>query len=148
MTTTSITDERREANLAAANGLRALADFIDANPDLHTPWTAWPLDICNPLVLTLDKKAALRAWARASASLRPAKQYDEEHAYLTVDFGGGVKVKTYAQRDEVCERIITGTREVTKTVKDPDALAAVPEVEVTVTEETVEWICHSLLGGE
>jgi heme-binding NEAT domain protein len=48
-------------------------------------------------------------------------------------------------REEICERIVTGTREVTVEVPDPEQLAAVPTVSVTKTVEDVEWICRPLL---
>lgn len=126
--------------------LRQLADLLEANPHLTNPFN------CGPVHHYLgyqseDKKADLRNWARATSHLRPTKAYTD-YAELNIDFGGGLVVKVYADREQVCERVVTGTREVTKTVKDPDALAAVPEVEVTVTEEDVEWICKPLLADE
>ena len=59
---------------------------------------------------------------------------------------GGLKIKLTAYRDTVCKRVVTGTREVTEVVKDPAKLAEVPEVEVTRTEEVIEWDCGTLLG--
>ncbi len=53
-----------------------------------------------------------------------------------------------AFRDDVCERIVTGTHQVTETGKDPEALAAVPEIEVTKTVEDVEWRCGSILAPQ
>jgi hypothetical protein len=50
-------------------------------------------------------------------------------------------------RNEVCEKVVTGTREVTKEVPDPEALAAVPKVTVTETVEDVEWRCHPILDA-
>jgi hypothetical protein len=58
----------------------------------------------------------------------------------------GIALVAVADRDQVCERVVTGTREVTKTVPDPDALAAVPTVEVTEVVEEVEWRCMPLLA--
>ncbi|HET6291734.1 MAG TPA: hypothetical protein VFG33_00115, partial [Kribbella sp.] len=58
--------------------------------------------------------------------------------------GGVIEVHVGAYRDQVCERVVTGTREVTKTVPDPSVV--VPDVEVTETVEDVEWICGPLLA--
>jgi hypothetical protein len=49
-------------------------------------------------------------------------------------------------RAQVCRKIVTGTETVTKTVKDPEALANIPMVEVTVEVETFEWMCDPILG--
>jgi hypothetical protein len=60
----------------------------------------------------------------------------------------GLKVKVTTYRDAVCERVVTGTREVTREVRDPDALAAVPTTTVTETVEDVEWVCAPLTAPE
>jgi hypothetical protein len=54
----------------------------------------------------------------------------------------GFPVVLTTSRDVVCRRVVKGTREVTKKVPDPAALAAVPEIEVTETVEDIEWICE------
>jgi hypothetical protein len=41
---------------------------------------------------------------------------------------------------------VTGTREVTEQVPDPEALAAVPTTTVTRTEDVTEWVCRPLLA--
>jgi hypothetical protein len=126
--------------------LRALADLLEANPHLSSPFRPG-LGVAVHHYLGYgveDKKADLRNWARATSHLRPSKAYTD-YAELDIDFGGGVVIKVYAEREEVCERVVKGTREVTKTVKDPEALKSVPDVMVTETVEDVEWICRPLL---
>lgn len=54
----------------------------------------------------------------------------------------GVDLEIVADREQVCRRIVTGTREVTKMVPAPDA----PLIEVTETVEDVEWECEPLLA--
>lgn len=58
----------------------------------------------------------------------------------------GFTVTISVYREAVCRRVVTGEREVTETVKDPEALAAVPEIEVTRTETVYEWVCEPLLA--
>jgi hypothetical protein len=58
----------------------------------------------------------------------------------------GLHFDAVAYRSAVCERVVTGTGTVTRTVPDPDALANVPTVEVTETVEHVEWVCAPLLA--
>lgn len=133
-------------NHETAQGLRALADLLDAHPDLTHPWDGYDPCILHPISSEADPKAAMRDWAKATSHLRPTKNFDT-WASLFVDFGGGIVVQVYASREQVCEKVVTGTREVTKSVKDPDALAAIPTVEVTETLEDVEWICRPLLAA-
>lgn len=130
--------------LSKADALRALADFIDANPDL-------PDLVTDQRLLTYlirDQRAVMAAVARAGAKagIPVEKSYDEgTYANLSLQFGP-IELHVYAQRDQVCERVVTGTREVTKEIPDPKALAAVPTVTVTETEDVVEWVCTPLLA--
>ncbi len=54
------------------------------------------------------------------------------------------KLDITADRDAVCERVVTGTRQVTRTVP---AVEAKPGRTVTETVEDVEWDCGPVLGG-
>ncbi len=54
-----------------------------------------------------------------------------------------VMLHAYGDRAKVCERVVTGTREVTEEVPDPDA----PKVTVTRVVEDVEWRCSSILAA-
>jgi len=131
-------------------GLRALADVLDGHPEVPLPYhgTGTAITISD-FLFAKDPRAALAAAARAlpcnwSKDVRESEQYG---SYL--DLIGelhGLSIKLTAYRDAVCERVVTGTREVTETVKDPDALAAVPEVEVTKIIEDVTWRCGSILA--
>lgn len=55
----------------------------------------------------------------------------------------GITIKAIGDRDNVCTRVVTGTREVRKTIPDP--MVVVPVIEVTETVEDVEWVCGPLL---
>jgi len=129
--------------------MRAIADLIEANPDL----AATPLYLRDiPLwhVLDAETLAALaRAGKRHGATVE--KLYGEggyeDKFNLRLTFGA-VSVKVLSYRHVVCERVVLGTDEVTRAVPDPDALAAVPTVEVTETVERVEWRCSPLLDDQ
>lgn len=126
-----------------ATGLRQLADLLDANPDLSG--TRYAFTMINLFPRTRDGVAA---WARAAmrSTGKANKHQSDRYAGVKIDFGP-VGVSVNIERDEVCERIVTGTHEVTKEVPDPDLLATVPLVSVTETVEDVEWRCMPILAG-
>lgn len=122
-------------------GLRALADLLDANPELHLPWTGTAGTAVQVCVANEDDpQRALAAWA---ASLPGHKRKDADETFFNLRGQvGAVHVEVFAYRSQVCRRVVTGTQEVTKTIPAPDA----PMVEVTETVETVEWVCEPLLA--
>lgn len=138
-------------NLVA--GLRDLAAFIETNPDLAD---AYRTDlILSGIKAHLshrsdDKAAELGRHAQAAArhGAKVTKDIDDQWHNLVMTFAGGLKVEVLAYRAEVCERVVTGVETVTKTVPDPEALAAVPTVKVTEEVEQVEWVCRPLLATE
>lgn len=140
----TITEDTRTERDQHCDGLQALVDLLRAHPELDSPFRY--SEILHPVSHVESPKDTLAQWARATSHLRPSKSYDGDYAELMISFGPGVEVKVYASRNLVCERIVTGTTEVTKTVKDPEALKAVPDVEVTETVELVEWRCEPLLS--
>ncbi|GGM84975.1 hypothetical protein GCM10012275_64670 [Longimycelium tulufanense] len=139
-------------NLAAqqAAGLRALADMIEANPKLAENF--------NYALTHSGIRAHLR-WGDRAAELghiaRIAKRHgatvskdiDDQWHNLALNVGG-IKVEVLARRNEVCERIVVGTREVVEEVPDPEAMAAVPTVKRKRTEEIVRWECRPLLAQD
>lgn len=137
-TKTTIADQRGEY----VAGLRMLADLLEQHPELMKPHGAIQ-------VIPLGERQCreqLAAWARALPG-RKDKEITDQFANLVGSLRG-LKVKVVAYRDEVCERITTGVEIVTKTVKDPQALAAVPEIEVTEEVEQYEWVCRPMLVDE
>lgn len=139
MTENNATADPRAEYIA---GLRALADLLEAQPELMKPHGALQ-------VIPLGEQQSreqLAVWARALPGKKD-KQINDTFANL-VGTLRGVQVKVVAYRDEVCERVVTGTETVTKKVKDPEALAAVPEIEVTEEVEQVEWVCRPMLADE
>ena len=134
-------------------GLRLLADVLESRPDLPLPTDGSRAGL--PLTWSFgfaweDPKAAMATAAR----LLPcsfAKDYVGEDDPLTakLNLNGrieGLHLRLTAYRDMVCTKVITGTREVTEDVPDPEALASVPVVSVTTTVEDFEWRCSPLLA--
>lgn len=132
---------REELACRQAAGLRALADMIEQNPDL-TEFASLASLHAFHVRSAADMGAIVRAAARSGAKVEK-KITDELHNVLLS--WGPVGALVLAWRSEVCERLVLGSRKVKKTVKDPAALAAVPDVEVTETVEDVKWVCRPLL---
>jgi len=129
-------------------GLRVLADLLESDPDLVLPTYGahgyLPLSV--HVTCSENQREELARWSRAIPGTK-TKQVTDDYMRL----GGmlrGLHIKVVAARDEVCERVVVGTREVTEEVPDPQALAAVPKVTVTRTVEEVEWRCTPLLSRD
>ena len=129
-------------------GLRALADLLDANPDLQLPWEGSYPEYGTLSIIALgdDGAAQIAAWAKVLPGLKK-KEVQNTYFYLKGSLHG-LHLRVTVQRDQVCRRVVTGTREVTKEVRDPDALAKVPTVTVTETVEDVEWVCEPILSEQ
>lgn len=148
----SLTDETPAIDLKHAGdlieGLRALADLFEANPELAEDFRYGDAfsKIHNPVSHSEDPRASMAAWARAgkAAGVPVAKEYDGQWGSVTVTLTGAVKIFTYAKREQVCTRVVTGTE--TVTVKVPDPSVEIPMVEVEHTREIVEWKCEPLLA--
>lgn len=129
-------------------GLRALADLLEANPELteHFRYNDSFRKIHLPVSHHDDPRASMAAWARAGKADRypVAKDYDGQWGSVTVTLSDAVKVFAYAKREQVCTRVVTGVETVTVSVPDPTVV--VPLVEVESTREIVEWRCESLLA--
>lgn len=125
-----------------AAGLRALADMVEQNPEL-VPFTS--LDGLYAFhVQTADDQAAFaRAGLRHGAKVTKDVSRELHNLLLT---WGPVSAYVLAGRGDVCERVPTGVEKVTKTIKDPDAVAALPDVEIVEEVETFEWKCQPLLA--
>lgn len=121
-------DERR----ARISGLRELADFLAAHPEI--PVHDYDLNI---QLYGFDKDALVAVVRAGGAKWR--KLHFGSIFELRTTFTGDVTLGLNADRAEVCERVVTGT----KTVHH-DAQPAVEEHDEEV--ETVEWVCHPLLG--
>ncbi len=138
------TEETRAAYTA---GLRMLAGALDAHPGLPLP----DGEITIRFLHAGDPRAQMADAARAFPCTwrKDAWEGESGNAYFELAGKlGGLRIRLSAYRDAVCTRVVTGTRQVTETVADPAALAAVPQVEVTRTEDIITWDCGSLLAPE
>ena len=143
MSTETITDEPRtvsaaEKRSAKIQGLRDLADFLEAHPDTKPPESLYALEGCDDA-----EQLAMRARALGG---RWDKGASGEWFELRRHFGP-YRYELYASRAAVCEAVVVGSEEVEVTEPDPELLAAVPQVTRTVTRDVVEWRCPQLLGG-
>lgn len=132
-------------------GLRQLADLLEQHPDaLPLPYQGHWVPITFHFLTGEDPKSALAAAVRA-LPIRLDKSGGDSYFDLTGSLHG-LSIVLTAFRNEVCERVVTGTETVTKQVRDPEAaaqaLASVPLVEITETVEQVQWICRPLMADK
>ena len=140
MTTTEAEQEVRAGYIA---GLRRIADALEADPSLPLPYDGTGSEFS---VFT-DSRDELVRWARVLDGKRDKEvTSDSNYGFKLHGVAGSLRVLVYAPREQVCTRRVIGTREVTREVPDPAALAAVPTVTVTETVEEVEWDCGPILA--
>ncbi len=108
---------------AYIGGLRELAAFLDAHPDLPIPASGGAHNVF------VSDKAALAVIARVG--VRWEKSATDDYFYLRVAFSGGHYYDVNVSREAVCRKVVTGTR------IEP----AVPEREV----EEFHWVCDEPL---
>lgn len=145
---TSTLDTRSEYT----KGLRAVADLIDAHPDLPEPYTSvyssgnidvqWYLQI-HGLDLAEQKTTAAKIVSELGGKWDKTELVDGRLDFDQV-FDSGLRLKVAVARDAVCERVVVGTHEVTV-----PAMPAIPARDATTetvkTIEDVKWVCSSLL---
>lgn len=141
------TDETRQAYI---DGLHQIADFLAEHPEVPLPHLSSYVDGQYAPVLSIylvtpgEQREPLAEIARAMGTANKTAD-DRTGRFVVWRQFAGIKLLASADRAEVCERVVTGTREVTKEVPDPEALAAVPKVTVTEVVEDVDWVCTPLL---
>lgn len=145
MTDTKVT---HPLHLELADGLRKVADFVEANPE-YASWLRYGLQESGIDAHPEgdDKAAALGAFARATlrAGAKVEKEFSDQFAFVNASFGA-VKVSAYDYRSKVCE-LVELDEEETVEVDDPEWVA--PEApKVTVTRKKTEWQCAPLLAAE
>lgn len=153
--TTTVEQDQRTAFTA---GLREIADWLDAHPEVPVPYLgsyvpgnprpSMPIYLREPYSFeegmpSVREQMATIARAMGKANKAPG---GVEGTFIVSRSFAGLAVYAQADREEVCERVVLGTRDVTEEVPDPEALKAVPKVIVTKTVEDVEWRCMPLLA--
>jgi hypothetical protein len=132
---------------AYTTGLRALADILDAHPELPLPYdgTSSALDWIE---VGVDARRSAAAFARVMPGTVAKSVSDVAgQFYLTFQLHG-LSLRVISTRAQMCERVITGTRTIVVEEPDPDALALVPKIKRTEVVEDVEWQCHPILAAE
>jgi hypothetical protein len=125
-------------------GLRMLADVLEQHPEVQQPYTGSGSPVLIIPNTPDEQREQLAAWARVLPGKKTKDAHDNGQYTLDGAFAG-LKVKVICRRSDVCERIVVGTHEVTRSVPDP--AVDVPYVEVTETVEIVEWHCSPVLGA-
>jgi hypothetical protein len=121
--------------------LRDLAAFMDEHEEFPEPYVhpdGMLHFTCGGGPGTRETLAALR---RALGGKWTKDARDDGYIEIKGEWHGR-RVLLSASREAVCRKVVTGTREVTEIVKDPAKLAEVPEIEVTRTEDIIEWVCE------
>lgn len=128
------------ARAAYAAGLRHLADVIETDPDC--PYPSGPLSL---FIHAREGQAEIAARLRRELGGGLWKKA-ESGSHLTLDgMCAGVPVDLWLTREQVCERVVIGQREVTEQVRVGEDTR--PVETVTHTEDVVEWRCHPLLDA-
>lgn len=149
MTTTTETLTAEQTRTAYIAGLRQLAEVLETSPEVPLPYEGTLSPMSFHFLNGEDARAEMAAAARALPTVW-SKNVWSAGTTNYFDLNGslhGLTIHLSAYRDAVCERIVTGTREVTTDEPDPAALAAVPTVTVTRTVEDVQWVCAPILAG-
>lgn len=127
-----------------AAGLRQLADMIEANPEIAI--LAAYLDSVN--VFHVSEADSLQTIIRAAlaAGASVDKQMFSETFAATLHFGP-VGVCVLGPRAVVCEKRVE-TKVIVEEVPDPEAVAQLPKVLQTSTEEIVTWECKPWMATD
>jgi hypothetical protein len=110
-------------------GFRQLADFLEQRPELHKY-----LEYASETFNIFIKRAELAEIARV---MGPVRKHSVDHwFYLARDFGP-VSLHAAITRDEVCQKVKTGTRVIPAQEARTVEIAATPER----IEDVYEWKC-------
>ncbi len=136
--------DERQRYLALLADLRTL---LDEHPEVPYPWVNASAGVSLMFCVFSDDALGVIAMLRRLIGGKWDKSPDENGKYFNVTGRWhGFEVVISARREVVCRKVVTGTREVTTKVKDPEALAKVPMVEITETVTDYEWVCSPLLA--
>lgn len=130
-------------------GLRMLADLLERHSEVPLPSTGRTMPIDIWVTREEDQAAKLAELARLLPGRKTKSQVGSQGQWfcLTAHLRG-LKVEVTADRNEVCEKVVTGSREVIEEVPDPELLAAVPVIKRTKVVEEFEYRCRPLLADE
>lgn len=145
---TGLSASEAERRAAYVKGLRALAGILEGNEAVPLPYHGAGTEIAiNGFLGSDDPRSDLAAAIRAFPGVAWAKgvRGDEQYGYY-LDLTGqlhGLSLRLTAYRDDVCERVVTGTEE-----REVEEVVQPAEVrKVTKTVDVVEWRCHPIMAG-
>lgn len=132
-----------QARAAYAVGLRHLADVIEAHPECPLPSGA-----ALSFFLRGDDSAQIAAdLRRAFGGGRWKKRPSVDESDLILEgMCAGLPINLWLNRDQVCERVVVGTEEVTEVIPAVTEADLRPEQTITRTVEHIQWVCSPLLG--
>lgn len=122
-----------------AHSLRQLAAFIEGHPEIPVPLPTSFSAFVHPTHAPNGMKAHAAATIRALGKVK--KEDFESNIQVIHDFGP-LTYQVWYPRKEICERVVTGTREVPEHVLPAQEERVIP----AHTEEIVEWHCAPILA--
>lgn len=144
---TPVSALREDQRAAYAKGLRQLADVLEASPEaVPLPYEGNSSRITFHFLGGADPRGDMAAAARAIPCdwRKRTTEHDSGAAYFRLQGElHGLKLELVAFREAVCERVVTGTREieVEEEVRPAETRKVVKQV------ETVKWVCHPVLAS-
>jgi hypothetical protein len=129
-------------------GLRAMADFAEAHPEMLSEYPMAVSLYCN--LPDGDPKEEMARMARTLAPCeKKVTDYGSPSFHLVKRFGPHTYT-FFTERENVCVRRVVGTEEVEVEGYTDEAQAiidAIPRVVKTEEREIVEWDCEPLLSA-
>lgn len=122
-----LTDEDKTHRTEFIAGLREMADWYEAHPDMRAPRYA-------SINIFAEDKADFISLRRASG-LRD-KHDGDVWMYFSKHFRGELEIQINVEREKVCRRVQVGERVVPAQVAKPETV-----------EPVYEWKCDSILEG-
>lgn len=137
MTTTEQQAAAQQKATGLADGLRQLADMIEANPDIQ-PVYLTDMHVWCPRNVD-EIRAIIRAAKASGATVE--KTYSDSQANVGIRFGA-LRAMALVSREQVCERVVVGQE--TVQVPDPAFIPpTTPLIEKTV--DVTEWRCRPIM---
>lgn len=128
--------EKANPNAELIARLRELADFLEAHPELPECYSTPIFDLS---VYGEDAKEQLAHFAKVAGRVEKSATY--RTFYLRKSFGP-IRLDMNAMREQVCERVLVGTK-----VEPEHFIPAQPETFVPAQEVPIyEWRCGSILA--
>ena len=124
--------ERMAEREKGLRGLRAMVEWLEANPSAALPDNISAIEYCTNAEAIAQRARELGGtWQKAESD-----GYFELHRH-----SGPARYELFVGRDAVCEAVIVGKETVRIEEPDPDA----PKIVRTVTRDVIEWRCPELL---